>query len=56
MTDTVAPDFFEIIALSEPLPKSLVRSKASKEEVAEAINGKVLGWGMWVGSAERKWS
>lgn len=54
MTDRT-PDFFQIIALSEPLDKKLLASKASREQVAEAVKGKVLGWGLWVGSCERKW-
>lgn len=48
-------DFFVVVALSEPLDKQLLKSKASKEQIAEAIKGKVLGWGMWVGRCERKW-
>ncbi|KAF9875528.1 hypothetical protein CkaCkLH20_06909 [Colletotrichum karsti] len=48
--------FFEVVALSEQLDKKLLESRATREQVAEAINGKVLGWGMWTGSAERKWS
>ncbi|KAH8890926.1 PEBP-like protein [Thozetella sp. PMI_491] len=48
--------FFEVVALSEPLDKELLKTKITREQVAEAINGKVLGWGMWVGSCERKWT
>ncbi|CAI0655881.1 unnamed protein product, partial [Colletotrichum noveboracense] len=36
--------FFEVVALSEPLDKSMLEARATKEQVAEAINGKVLGW------------
>lgn len=49
-------DFFQIVALSEPLAKELISSKPTKEQIAEAIKGKVLGWGLWVGSCERKWT
>lgn len=49
-------DFFQIVALSEPLDKQLIKSQPSKEQVAEAIKGKVLGWGLWIGSCERKWT
>lgn len=50
-------DFYQIVALSEPLPKDLLTSKPqpSREQVAEKIQGKVLGWGLWVGSYERRW-
>ena len=49
-------DFWQIVALSEPLDKEFVQSKPTKDQVAEAINGKVLGWGLWIGVCERKWS
>ncbi|KAL1882775.1 hypothetical protein VTK73DRAFT_900 [Phialemonium thermophilum] len=48
--------FFEVVALSEPLDKEFAKSAANRDQVAEAIKGKVLGWGMWVGSSERTWS
>ncbi len=54
--DTNEIDFFEVIALSEPLDKGLLKSKITREQAAEAIKGKVVGWGMWVGSCERRWT
>lgn len=50
-------DYYQIVALSEPLPKDLLTCKPlpSREQVADKIQGKVLGWGLWVGSYERKW-
>lgn len=50
-------DFFQIVALSEPLPKALLEAKPqpTREQIAEEIQGKVLGWGLWVGQYERKW-
>lgn len=48
-------DFFEVIALKEPLDPSLLRANKTREQIADAIVGKVLAWGMWVGVAERKW-
>ncbi|OLN88231.1 UPF0098 protein [Colletotrichum chlorophyti] len=48
--------FFEVVALSEPLDKKLLESRVTKEQVAEAIREKVLGWGMWVGTCERRWN
>jgi phosphatidylethanolamine-binding protein (PEBP) family uncharacterized protein len=47
--------FFMVIALKEPLDSKLLTAETTREQVAEAIKGKVLGWGMWVGVAERKW-
>ncbi|KAJ7663849.1 phosphatidylethanolamine-binding protein [Mycena polygramma] len=47
--------FYEVIALEEPLDPKLLSSKATREQIADAIVGKVLGWGMWIGSYERVW-
>lgn len=49
--------FFQIVALSEPLPKALLEAKPqpTREQIAEEIEGKVLGWGLWAGQYERKW-
>ncbi|KAH7258181.1 hypothetical protein FSOLCH5_002525 [Fusarium solani] len=47
--------WFEIIGLSEPLDEKLVTSKPTREQVAEAINGKVVVWGRWMGQCERRW-
>ncbi|KAI0010338.1 PEBP-like protein [Xylariaceae sp. FL0662B] len=48
--------FFEVVALKEPLDPDLLSAAASRKQIADAIIGKVLGWGMWVGVAERKWA
>ncbi|KAI8715525.1 hypothetical protein NCS52_01060400 [Fusarium sp. LHS14.1] len=47
--------WFEIIGLSEPLDEKLVTSKPTREQVAEAIKGKVVVWGRWMGQCERRW-
>ncbi|KAI1191275.1 PEBP-like protein [Nemania serpens] len=47
--------FFMVVALNEELDSSLLTAETTRENVAEAIEGKVLGWGMWIGVAERKW-
>jgi hypothetical protein len=49
-------DFFTIVALSEPLDKAMLKKRATRDEIAEAIQGKVLAWGKWVCVAERTWS
>ncbi|KAK2003419.1 PEBP-like protein [Colletotrichum falcatum] len=46
---------FQVVALSETLDKKMLEDRATLKQVAEAIKGKVLGWGMWTGSCERKW-
>ncbi|KAI0195330.1 phosphatidylethanolamine-binding protein [Xylaria flabelliformis] len=47
--------FFMVVALNEELEPGLLTADTTREQIAEAIEGKVLGWGMWVGVAERKW-
>ncbi|KAI0887471.1 PEBP-like protein [Annulohypoxylon maeteangense] len=47
--------FFEVIALKEPLDPSLLNATTTREQIAGAIVGKILAWGMWTGVAERKW-
>lgn len=49
-------DFYEVVALNEALPKELLQRRPTREQIAEAVQGKVLGWGLWVGKYERKWS
>jgi hypothetical protein len=41
--------------LSEALPKELLESTPTREKIAEAVQGKVLAWGLWAGAYERKW-
>lgn len=48
-------DFFEIVALSESLPKELLGTRPTREQIADAVTGKVVAWGLWVGAYERKW-
>lgn len=47
--------FFTLVALTEPLDSSGLSALPTIEEVAAAIEGRVFGWGEWVGSYERKW-
>jgi phosphatidylethanolamine-binding protein (PEBP) family uncharacterized protein len=49
------PDFYQIIALNAPLSREVLKTKVTKEKLAEEINGKVIAWGNWVAVAERKW-
>ncbi|KAI1460656.1 PEBP-like protein [Annulohypoxylon moriforme] len=47
--------FFEVVALKEPLHPSVLSATTTREQIADAIVGKILAWGMWIGVAERKW-
>ncbi|KAI0816291.1 PEBP-like protein [Xylaria sp. FL0064] len=47
--------FFIVVALKEKLDSGLLTAKTTREQIADAIEGNVLGWGMWVGTAERRW-
>ncbi|KAJ5108395.1 hypothetical protein N7456_005070 [Penicillium angulare] len=47
--------FFTLVALREPIDTTKLSEVATIEEVAKAIEGKVVGWGEWVGVYERKW-
>ncbi|PVH99867.1 PEBP-like protein [Periconia macrospinosa] len=44
--------FFEIIALGEKLKPGKLTDVPTKEELAGAIDGKVVAWGLWVGVYE----
>ncbi|KAK7988153.1 hypothetical protein PG990_005005 [Apiospora arundinis] len=48
--------FYFVVALSKPLEAGMLKAKATREQIADAIVGKVVGWGQWVGSCERKWA
>lgn len=45
--------FFEVIALKEPLDG--LAEMPTRKEIADAIVGKVVGWGVWVGVFEKVW-
>ncbi|KAJ6115938.1 hypothetical protein N7523_006355 [Penicillium sp. IBT 18751x] len=47
--------FFTLIALNEAVDASKLSEMPTAEEMATAINGKVLGWGEWYGVYEREW-
>jgi phosphatidylethanolamine-binding protein (PEBP) family uncharacterized protein len=45
--------FYEVVALKEPLEG--LSEMPTRKEVSDAIVGKVLGWGVWVGVFEKVW-
>ncbi|KAK9235716.1 phosphatidylethanolamine-binding protein [Lipomyces kononenkoae] len=47
--------YYTLVALKEPLDTSKMSALATKKEIAQAIEGKMIGWGQWVGLFERKW-
>ena len=47
--------FYQVIALNEKVDQEgFAAAKATREELAKAIEGKVVAWGMWIGVFERK--
>lgn len=47
--------FYQVIALNERVDqKGFAAAKPTRGELAKAIEGKVLAWGMWIGVFERK--
>jgi phosphatidylethanolamine-binding protein (PEBP) family uncharacterized protein len=48
--------YYMVVALKEKLDSSKMSPIAKKAELAKGIEGKVLGWGEWMGVSERKWA
>jgi phosphatidylethanolamine-binding protein (PEBP) family uncharacterized protein len=48
--------FFTLVALTEPVDPGRLGLLPTVEEMAREIDGKVAGWGEWVGSYERHWN
>lgn len=46
--------FFEIIALNERIDARRFKAPVTVDEISHAIEGKVIGWGAWIGLVERK--
>ncbi|CAM6097247.1 unnamed protein product [Calypogeia fissa] len=47
--------FFMVVALGEKLDDSQLSAVPRRKELAKELQGKVLGWGEWMGVSERKW-
>ena len=47
--------FWELVALKEKLDPEVVSEVPTKEELAKLVEGKVVGWGQWVGVFTRNW-
>ncbi|KAK7894557.1 hypothetical protein LTR67_006318 [Exophiala xenobiotica] len=48
--------FFQVIALNEKLDLDKLKPVATKAELKEAIRGKIIGYGLWIGIFENKWA
>ena len=46
--------FYFVVALKEGLDEGKMGKVPAKEELVAQCEGKVLGWGEWIGVAERK--
>ncbi len=46
---------FMVIALNEELDSGLSTAGSTREQIAEVIEGRVLGWDMWIGIADTKY-
>ena len=46
---------FDVVGLKEKIDRKALSEMPSKEELSKAIEGKVVGWGRWLGTFERKW-
>lgn len=47
--------YFELVALSEKLDPEKISKVPTKEEVVKAIDGKIVGWGLWEATYENEW-
>jgi len=47
--------FFQVVALKETLDTATLSPVATKAELVQAIEGKILGYGIWIGVFEEKW-
>ncbi|KKY27050.1 hypothetical protein UCRPC4_g01275 [Phaeomoniella chlamydospora] len=51
--------FFEVVALEDKIERDELEKdleeNMTKEELVKRIDGKVVGWGNWVGEFERRW-
>jgi phosphatidylethanolamine-binding protein (PEBP) family uncharacterized protein len=45
--------YYQVIGLNESLKEGL-SPVATRAELVKAVEGKVLGWGLWIGISERK--
>ena len=47
--------FFQVIGLGQELDQFSLSEAVTKEELSREIQGKVVGWGTWIGVYERRW-
>ncbi|KAJ9605014.1 hypothetical protein H2200_010403 [Cladophialophora chaetospira] len=47
--------FFQVVALKEHLDTKKMMAVATRDEVLKEMEGKLYGWGEWIGTLETKW-
>lgn len=47
--------FYEVVALKKKIGVTKLSAVPTRDEIGQAIQGNVAGWGVWVGIFERKW-
>jgi len=47
--------FFQVVALKEHLDTKKMKPVATRDEVLKEMEGKICGWGEWIGIYENKW-
>ncbi|KIW72341.1 hypothetical protein PV04_00540 [Phialophora macrospora] len=47
--------FFQIVALKDQLDVKKMKPVATRDEVLRQMQGKICGWGEWIGTYENKW-
>ncbi|KIX95924.1 uncharacterized protein Z520_08179 [Fonsecaea multimorphosa CBS 102226] len=47
--------FFQVIALTDSLDTHKMKPVATRDELLREMQGKICGWGEWIGIYEQKW-
>jgi phosphatidylethanolamine-binding protein (PEBP) family uncharacterized protein len=47
--------FFQVVALKDQLDVKKMKAVATRDEVLGEMQGKICGWGEWIGVYENKW-
>lgn len=47
--------FFQVVGLKDKLDVNKMKPVATRDEILKAVEGKLVGWGEWIGKYEEKW-
>lgn len=47
--------FFQVVGLKDKLDVNKMKPIATRDDVLKAVEGKLVGWGEWIGMYEEKW-